>query len=131
MSEPSDTDWRYGVYLFPLPPLLSLLAAGGMGGFVSLTSSGSFSDADALIALAAFLLTVVASWLAIIFALAVAVSSVMDARTLAERGSWSPNQYALGAVGLLHLAATQLLPLSLLSTALLAAYVYRRRQRVP
>jgi hypothetical protein len=55
----------------------------------------------------------------------------MDARTLAERGSWSPNQYALGAVGLLHLAATQLLPLSLLSTPLLAAYVYRRRQRAP
>jgi hypothetical protein len=127
MSEPADTDWRYGVYLFPLPPLLSLLAAGGMWAFVSLASSGSFSDADALAGIGAFLLTVAGSWLAILFAVVVAVSAVVDARTLAERGSWSPNQYALAAVGLCHLAATQLLPLSLLSTPLLAAYVYRRR----
>ncbi|WP_435119228.1 hypothetical protein [Halolamina sp. C58] len=131
MSEPSDTDWRYGVYLFPLPPLLSLVAAGGMWGFIALTSSGSFSDADALAGIGAFLLTVAGSWLAILFALVVAVAAFMDARALAERGSWSPNRYAVGALGIVHLAATQLLPLSLLSTPLLAAYVYRRRQRVP
>ena len=55
----------------------------------------------------------------------------MDARALDERGSWSPNRYAVGAVGLLHLVGTQFLPLSLLSTPLLGYYVYRRRQHVP
>ena len=130
MSQPSDTDWRYGVYLFALPPLLSVVAAGGIGVFVSLTSSGSFSEADALVALVSFLLTVTTSWLAILFGAVVALSAFMDARALGERGWWSPNRYAVGAVGLLHLAGTQLLPLSLLSTPLLGYYCYRRRRHV-
>ena len=131
MSQPSDTDWRYGVYLFPLPLLLGLVAVGGMWAFVALTSSGSFSEADALAGIAAFLLTVAGSWLAILFGGLVAVSAFMDARALADRGWWSPNRYAVGAVGLLHLVATQVLPLSLLSTPLLGYYCYRRHQRVP
>jgi hypothetical protein len=130
VSPPSDTDWRYGVYLFPLPLLLSVAAAGGMWAFVSLTSSGSFSDADALAGIAAFLLTVAGSWLSILFGAVVAVAVVMDARALADRGWWSPNRYAVGVLGLFHLVATQFLPLGLLSTPLFVAYCYRRRERV-
>ncbi len=131
MTEPSDTEWRYGVYLFVLPPFLSLAATVGISAFITFTSSGSFSDWDAFVAMGTFLLSIAGSWLAILFALVVAVSVFMDARTLAERGWWSPNRYAVGAVGLLHLAGTQLLPLSLLSTPLLGYYVFRRRQHTP
>lgn len=131
MSEPSDTGWRYGVLLFPLPPVLSLVAVGGLRALLSLTSPGPFSDADALASLAAFSLSIAGSWLSILVGLVVAVSVVMDARALATRGWWAPNQYAIAALGLLHLAGTQVLPLSLLSTPLLFCYLYRRRQQLP
>jgi hypothetical protein len=61
----------------------------------------------------------------------VGVSLFMDAGALADRGWWSPNRYAVGALGLLHLVGTQFLPLSLLSTPALCYYAVVRRRRVP
>lgn len=129
MSAPSDPSWRYGVALFPLPPLLSLVAIRGMWAFISQSTTESPTEADALLGIATFLVTALAHWLAVLLAAVVAVSAFLDARAFVGRDGWSPNEYAVGAVGLVHLAATQYQPLYLLSVSAFLYYVHRRRQR--
>lgn len=125
-----DSAWRYGVALFPVPPLLSLAALGSLRAFVSMTGSESLTESGVLVGLAAFVLSVLGLWLAVLVALVVAVSVFMDARALAGAEPRTPNPYVFGGVGLVHLAGTELLVLNLLSVPSFVYYLYRRRRRV-
>ena len=76
------------------------------------------------------MLTVFSTWLAVLLAVVVAVSVYMDARVLASRENWAPNQYVFGGIGLVHLAGAELLVLNLLSVPSLLYYVHQRRQHI-
>lgn len=99
MPESPDPLWRYGVALFPVPPLLSLVALGGLWTFVSLSTAGTATEADVLVGLVAFLLTVLTSWLAVLVAAVVAASVFVDARALDGRETWSPTGTSTAASG--------------------------------
>lgn len=130
MPASASPPWRYGVALFPVPPLVSLLALGGLWAFVSMSASEPVTEAGVLVGIATFGLTVLSNWLAVLVAAVVAVCTYLDARSLAGHGAWSPNRYAYGGVGLVHLAATDLLFLNLVSVPAFLYYVHQRRQHV-
>lgn len=130
MAPTGNPPWRYGVALFPVPLLLSILAVGSLFAFVSLSQSGTTAESGVLVALATFALTVLSSWLATLVGIVVAASVFLDARAFADHEAWSPNRWLFGGIGLLHVAATELLVLNLVSVPALLYYLYRRRQHV-
>ncbi|AGB30949.1 hypothetical protein C488_02725 [Natrinema pellirubrum DSM 15624] len=122
---PADPVWRYGVYLFPIAPLLTLISTAALRFFVVA------ADREALGAgLVSFAVTVLAGWLSFLFAAVVAVALLMDALALRDRPGWNPNPWLVGALGLVHVAGAELAVAYLFSVPAIGYYVYRRRQRL-
>ncbi|EJN59637.1 hypothetical protein [Halogranum rubrum] len=122
MSTPSNPSWRYGVYVFPLVPLLSATSYVGSRAMLSTMNDELWRF------LAGFVLSVLGQWLAVVFAVVVLAAVVLDARALATRGAWTPNTFVYGFAGLVHLFGAVLWMAYLLSVPALGYYVYRRRQ---
>ncbi|WP_222917992.1 hypothetical protein [Natrinema sp. SYSU A 869] len=122
---PADPAWRYGVYLFPIAPLLTLSSNVALRLFVLA------ADAESLgVGLASFVVTVLAGWLSYLFAAVVAVALLMDALALREQPAWNPNPWLAGGLGLSHVAGAVLAVPYLFSVPAVGYYVYRRRQRL-
>lgn len=122
MSESSDSTWWYGVVLFPLAPVFKLVARFGMRAFLSMPAT----EPGVLVAVGAWFLTLVSSWLAILLGAVVLVSLYFDTRTLAD-GDWSPTRLAVIGAGTIHFVAGFFSPLYVVSVPSLLYYSYRRR----
>jgi hypothetical protein len=122
VSESSDSAWWYGVVLFPLAPVFRFAAIFGVATFASTVTT----EHGALIAIAAWFLTLVSSWLAILLGAVVLVSLYFDTRTLAD-GDWSPTRLAVIGAGAIHFVAGFFSPLYVVSVPSLLYYGYRRR----
>lgn len=121
----SDPAWRYGVYLFPIPPLLSLLADAGLVLFVR-----SVTAETPLIGIAVFFATVVASWTSSLLAAVVAVALPADALALRAHPRWTPKPSLAAGLGLAYLVSAFVPVLYLLSVPGTGYYVYARRRHV-
>lgn len=121
----SDPAWRYGIYLFPVPPLLSLLADAGLALFVR-----SVTAETPLIGIAVFFATVVASWTSSLLAAVVAVALPADALALRDHPRWTPKPSLAAGLGLAYLVSAFVPVLYLLSVPGTGYYVYVRRRRV-
>lgn len=126
MTEPSNPAWRYGVALFPLSPLLWLVAVGSVVVFASIPES----EIGVLVGIGAWVLAVLSSWVAIPLALLVAASLYLDARSIARFAGDAPNQYVVGGVGLVHVAGSILAFPYVVSVPAITYYLYRRRRYV-
>lgn len=133
MSESSDPRWRYGVALFPLPPLLGLAAGAGLTAFASIDfTSIAGSEDGVLLGILAVALIVLGSWSAIVLSAAVAASLYLDARAIARRERDAPSPFLAGGVGVVHVVAgADLSFLYAVSVPAIAYYLYRRRRHVP
>lgn len=123
-SSTTNPSWRYGVYVFPLAPLLSAISYVGSRTMLSAMNDELWSF------LAGFVLSVLSQWLAVSFALVVLAAVVLDARALGTREAWEPNTFVYGFAGLVHLFGAVLWMAYLLSVPALGYYVYQRRQHV-
>ncbi|WP_254769140.1 hypothetical protein [Salinilacihabitans rarus] len=133
MPESSDPRWRYGVALFPLPPLLQLVASAGLTTFASVDfTSTTGSEGGVLVGIVAFALIVLGSWSAVVLSAAVAASLYLDARAIARHERDAPSRFLAGGVGVVYVAAGADLPfLYAVSVPAIAYYLYRRRRYVP
>lgn len=124
MSTPSNPSWRYGVYAFPLVPLLTVASYVGSRAMLSAMNDELWSF------LAGFVLSVLSQWVAVIFALVVLATVTLDARALRKSGEWAPNTFVYGFAGLLHLFGVVLWMTYFVSIPALSYYVYQRRQHI-
>ncbi len=123
MSESSSSAWWYGVVLFPLAPVFKLVARFGVTTFASTATT----EHGVPVAIVAWLLALISSWLAILLGVVVLVSLYFDTRTLAD-GDWSPTRLAGIGAGVVHFVAGFLSPLYVVSVPSLLYYSYRRRR---
>jgi len=123
MSSP----WWYGILLFPVVVVTTLLSRVGSRTFIALTPSGG--DPNVAAAVASFILTVAAFWGGIVVALVVLGCLLADIRTLGSDGEWSPS-VAWSLAGLAHLGAAVFSPLLAVSVPTLTYYLYRRHDRL-
>jgi hypothetical protein len=115
--------WWYGVALFPLVAVTTLLSDFGSRTFIVVSSSGG--DPNVAAGIASFVLAVVSFWGGIFVALVVLACLLADIRALGDDERWSPSiAWSLG--GLAHLGAAVFSPLLLASLPLLTCYLYRR-----
>ncbi|MDF9744149.1 hypothetical protein [Natrinema salsiterrestre] len=117
--------WRYGVYVFPIGPVLLLLSRTALELFVQASEAGSLA-----IGLSTFAVTLIAGWSSVLCSAVVAVALVMDALALRDHPYWNPNPWLAGVVGIGHLAGAELAYPYLLSVPAIGYYVYRRRQHI-
>ncbi|WP_299331835.1 hypothetical protein [Haloplanus sp.] len=121
-----SSSWWYGVALFPLVAVTTLLSDFGSRTFVLVSSSGG--DPNVATGIASFVLAVVSFWGGIFVALVVFGCLLADIRTLGDDEHWSPSLvWNLG--GLAHLGAAVSSPLLIISIPTLTYYLYRRRGR--
>lgn len=122
-----SSSWWYGVALFPLVAVTTLLSDFGSRTFILVSSSGG--DPNVATGIASFVLAVVSFWGGILVALVVFACLLADIRALGDDEHWSPSiAWSLG--GLVHLGAAVFSPLLLASVPLLTCYLYRRRDRL-
>jgi len=122
-----SSSWWYGVALFPLVAVTTLLSDFGSRTFLLVSSSGG--DPNVVTGIASFALAVASFWGGIVVALVVFACLLADIRTLGDDEQWSPSiAWSLG--GLAHLGAAVFSPLLLASVPLLTCYLYRRRDRL-
>jgi hypothetical protein len=119
--------WWFGVVLFPVVPLLSLLSGIGSRTFIAVSTSAG--DPNVGVGIDSFLLTVVAFWGGILIALVVLLCLLADIRVLKRDQPWSPH-IAWALAGVVHLAGTVFSTLFILSVPALSYYLYRRHERV-
>jgi hypothetical protein len=121
-----SSSWWYGVALFPLVAVTTLLSDFGSRTFVLVSSSGG--DPNVVAGIASFVLAVASFWGGILVALVVFVCLLADIRALGDDEQWSPS-IAWSLCGLAHLGAAVFSPLLIFSIPTLTYYVYRRRDR--
>ena len=122
-----SSSWWYGVALFPLVAVTTLLSDFGSRTFIVVSSSGG--DPNVATGIASFVLAVASFWGGIFVAFVVFVCLLADIRALGDDEHWSPSiAWSLG--GLVHLGAAVFSPLLLASVPLLTCYLYRRRDRL-
>lgn len=126
-SVSSPSYWWYGVALFPVVVLTSILTPFATQQFV--TASTAAGEPKVAAAFASFALSILASWLGIVVAVIVLVCLVADVWALRRRAAWSPS-WAWGLAGVAHLTGSLFSPLLLGSVPALSYYIYRRRDRV-
>lgn len=122
-----SSSWWYGVALFPLVAVTTLLSDFGSRTFIVVSSSGG--DPNVVAGIASFVLAVVSFWGSIFVALVVFGCLLADIRALGDDEQWSPSiAWSLG--GFTHLGAAVFSPLLFASLPLLTCYLYRRRDRL-
>ena len=122
-----SSSWWYGVALYPLVAVATLLSDFGSRTFIVVSSSGG--DPNVATGIASFVFAVASFWGGIFVALVVFVCLLADIRALGDDEHWSPSiAWSLG--GLVHLGAAVFSPLLLASVPLLTCYLYRRRDRL-
>ncbi|WP_245853062.1 hypothetical protein [Natrinema ejinorense] len=121
----SNPSWRYGVYLFPIPPLLLVVTYAT----VSLFTVAAQAESP-LLAIGAFAATVLTGWVAYLIAAVVAVALAMDALALRDHPAWNPNPWLAAVLGVVHFGGAFLAVPYLASVPGISYYVYRRRQSV-
>ena len=119
--------WWYGILLFPLVAVMSLLAHFGSRTFIAVSSSGG--DPNVAAGVASFILTVAAFWGGIFVALVVLGCLLADIRALGDDAKWSPSA-AWSLAGLAHLGGAVFSPLLVVSVPTLTYYLYRRHNRL-
>jgi len=119
----SSSSWWYGICLFPVVLLTTVLSQFGMRTLI--TSTSGTGDLNVGVSIASFLLSVLSFWGGIVAALIVLVCLVADIRALSGSERWSPRM-VWGTAGLLHLSGTVVTSLLFLSTPVLALYLYQR-----
>ncbi|MUV58164.1 hypothetical protein, partial [Halogeometricum sp. CBA1124] len=82
MSSPSN--WWYGVLAFPLVAVTALLTRFATRRFITVSAAGG--DPNVAVALASFVLSVLAQWVGVFVALVVLVCLVLDVRALRRVG---------------------------------------------
>jgi hypothetical protein len=122
-----SSSWWYGVALFPVVAVTTLLARFGSRTFIAVTSSGG--DPNVAAGIASFALSVAAFWGGIVVALVVLGCLLADIRTLDSGGEWSPS-LAWTLAGLAHLGGAVFSPLLVVSVPTLTYYLYRRHDRL-
>ena len=123
MSSP----WWYGILLFPVVVVTTLLSRVGSRTFIAVTSSGGEPNVAA--GIASFALTVAAFWGGIVVAIVVLGCLLADIRALGEEDEWAPS-IAWSLAGLAHLGAAVFSPLLVISVLTLTYYLYRRHGRL-
>jgi hypothetical protein len=123
----SRSPWWFGVVLFPVVPLLSLLSGIGSRAFIAVSTSAG--EPNVGVGIASFVLTVVSFWGGILVALVVLGCLLADIRVLKRDQAWSPH-VAWALAGVVHLAGAVFSALLILSVPALSYYLYRRHERV-
>ena len=121
----SRSSWWFGVVLFPVVPVLSLLSGAASRTFISAAAS----EADLNVGVASFVLGVISFWGALLVGVIVLVCLLGDVRALRRAPEWSPS-IAWPLVGIVHLAGVVLPAAFALSVPLLSYYLYGRRERI-
>jgi hypothetical protein len=117
----------YGIALFPLVVVTSLLSAFGTRTFLrTLTSEEPIVG----FAIVSVVLSVVAFWGGILVGVIVLVSLIADIRALRRNGSWRPSRL-WGLAGVAHLVGVVFSAMLVVSVPALSYYLYRRRTRSP
>jgi hypothetical protein len=117
----------YGIVLFPLVVVTSLLSAFGTRTFLrTLTSEEPIVG----FATVSVVLSVVAFWAGLLVGVIVLVSLVADIRALRRNGSWRPSRL-WGLAGVTHLVGSVFSLAFVVSVPALSYYLYRRRTCSP
>ena len=124
----SRSSWWFGVGLFPVVPVLSLLSGAASRTFIA--ASASEADLNVGVGVASFILGVISFWGGILVGVIVLVCLLGDVRALRRAPEWSPS-IAWPLVGVVHLAGVVFPVAFVLSIPLLSYYLYGRRERVP
>lgn len=119
----SRSSWWYGILLFPVVILTSLLSDFASRAFFAAARS---PDSTIGMDVAWFALQTLSFWTGILVAAIVLVCLLADLRTLSEDQAWSPS-LAWGLSGVVHLGAAIVPELLLISVPALSYYLYRRR----
>ena len=119
--------WWYGILLFPLVAVTTLLAHFGSRRFIAVSSSGG--DPNVAAGVASFMLAVAAFWGGICVALVVLGCLLGDIWALSGAEEWSPSA-AWSLAGFAHLGGAVFSPLFLVSVPALTYYLYRRYDRL-
>lgn len=122
-----STPRHYGLVLFPVVVVTTLVTRFSSRTFVAVSSSGG--DPNVAAGVVSFVLSVVSFWSGIVVALVVLGCLLVDIRTLGDDGEWSPS-VAWSLAGVVHLGGAVFSPLLLVSVPALSYYVYRRRVRL-
>jgi len=122
----SGSQW-YGILLFPVVAVTTLLARFGSRTFIAVSSSGG--DPNVAAGIASFGLTVASFWGGVLVALVVLGCLLADIRSLGEQAGWSPS-LVWGFAGLAHLGGAVFSPLLGVSIPTLSYYLYRRHIRL-
>ena len=123
----SRSSWWFGVVLFPVVPVLSLLSGAASRTFIS--AAASEADVNVGVGVASFVLGVISFWGALLVGVIVLVCLLGDVRALRRAPEWSPS-IAWPLVGLVHLAGVIFPATFVLSVPLLSYYLYGRRERI-
>jgi len=119
--------WWYGVALFPVVVVTTLLARVGSRTFIAVSSTGG--DPNVAAGIASFVLAVASFWGGVLVAVVVLGCLLADIRALGGDSEWSPS-VAWGLAGLAHLGGAVFAPLLVVSVPALAYYLYRRHDRL-
>ena len=123
----SRSPWWYGIALFPLVVITSLLSAFGSRTFLrTLTSEEPIVG----FAIVSAVLSFVAFWVGILVGVIVLVSLIADIRALRRNGSWRPSRL-WGLAGVVHLVGSVFSAAFVVSVPALSYYLYRRRTLSP
>jgi len=122
-----SSSWWYGVALFPVVAVTTLLSDFGSRRFILVSSSGG--DPNVAAGIASFVLAVASFWGGLFVALVVFGCLIAHIRALGDDVHWSPSiAWSLG--GLAHVGAAVFSPLLVVSVPLLTCYLYRRHNRL-
>ena len=124
----SRSSWWFGVVLFPVVPVLSLLSGAASRMFIA--ASASEADLNVGVGVASFILGVISFWGGILVGVIVLVCLLGDVRALRRTPEWSPS-ITWPLVGIVHLAGVVLPAAFALSVPLLSYYLYGRHKRIP
>jgi hypothetical protein len=123
----SRSHWWYGIALFPLVVVTSLLSAFGSRTFLrTLTSEEPIVE----FAIVSVVLSVVAFWAGLLVGVIVLVSLIADIRALRRNGSWRPSRL-WGLAGVVPLVGSVFSATFVVSVPALSYYLYRRRTLSP
>ncbi|SFR33310.1 hypothetical protein [Halogeometricum limi] len=126
---PTPSRWWYGVALFPVVVLTTVVSRFGLRRFTAVAMANSTSNDDALVGLVAFVVSILADYLGVLVALLVVTFVALDVRALRDGNAWRPSRAWILA-GVAHLVGAVFSPALLLSVPSLTYYLYRRRERV-
>ena len=120
----SRSPWWYGIALFPLVVITSLLSAFGSRTFLrTLTSEEPIVG----FAIVSAVLSFVAFWVGILVGVIVLVSLIADIRALRRNGSWRPSRL-WGLAGVVHLVGVVFSAAFVVSVPALSYYLSARRE---